>query len=140
MADDTTRISEHVSVWIDVPARDAYTLMADVSRLPEWAAGLADSRLRPRGDHWIADSPMGEVTVVFAPPNDFGIVDHVVTLPTGEAVDNPVRVIAAGDSCEVVFTVRHRPTMTDDEFRADVAAVTRDLEALKRLLETQRSE
>lgn len=139
MTDDTTRISRHVSTWIDVPAAAAYRVMADVRQLPKWAAGLAHSELRPSGDHWIADSPMGEVTVTFAPPNEFGIVDHVVTLPTGESVDNPLRVIPAGDRCEVVFTVRRRTGMTEDEFESDVAAVERDLHTLKELLETQRS-
>lgn len=80
---------------------------------------------------------MGEVTVRFAPPNEFGIVDHVVTLPTGESVDNPLRVIPAGDRCEVVFTVRRRTGMTEEEFESDVAAVERDLHTLKELLETQ---
>lgn len=136
MTNDTPDISRHVSTWIDVPAAAAYAVMADVRQLPKWAAGLAGSELTPVGDHWIADSPMGEVTVTFAPPNDFGIVDHVVTLPTGESVDNPLRVIAAGDRCEVVFTVRKRSGMTDEEFENDVAAVQRDLRTLKQLLES----
>jgi F420H(2)-dependent quinone reductase len=62
---------------------------------------------------------MGEVTVEFAPVNDFGVLDHVVRLPSGEAVYNPLRVIPAGEGearCEVVFTVRQRPGMTDQEF------------------------
>lgn len=139
MTDDTTRISRHVSVWIDVRAEDAYAFMADVRQLPKWAAGLAGSELVPSGDHWIADSPMGEVQVRFARENDFGIVDHVVTMPSGEEVDNPLRVIAAGDVCEVVFTVRKRVGMTDEEFDDDVAAVERDLQTLKRVLEDQRS-
>lgn len=140
MTDDTTRISRHLSVWVDVPARTAYSLMADVTQLPRWAAGLAGAQPRPVGDHWVVDSPMGEVQVWFAPPNDFGVVDHEVTLPNGEKVDNPLRVIAYDpESCEVIFTVRQRPGMTAQEFDGDVAAVERDLRALKELLEAQRS-
>lgn len=120
--------------------RDAYALMADVRQLPKWAAGLAGTELRRDGDHWVADSPMGEVVVAFTPHNDFGIVDHVVTLPSGEHVDNPLRVIRGpDDNCEVVFTIRHRAGVTAEEFEADVAAVERDLHALKALLENQRS-
>jgi hypothetical protein len=35
----------------------------------------------------------------------------------------------------VVLTVRRRPGMTDDEFKADGAAVAADLARLKRILE-----
>ena len=38
-------------------------------------------------------------------------------------------------SCEVVFTLRKRPGMTDDDFERDAAAVAQDLTTLKSLLE-----
>jgi hypothetical protein len=34
------------------------------------------------------------VTVRFAATNEFGVLDHRVTLPGGEPVDNPMRVLA----------------------------------------------
>jgi hypothetical protein len=58
-----------------------------------------------------------------------------VTLPTGETVYNPFRVIRDGDGCEVVFTVRQRPDMTDEEFARDADAVQKDLATLKSLVE-----
>ncbi|MEW2480273.1 SRPBCC family protein [Mycobacterium sp. NPDC049093] len=130
--------STHVSVWIEVAADAVYAYAADPQHLANWAAGLAEGglRLTPRG--WVADSPMGEVTVEFAGPNTLGVLDHVVRLPSGEAVYNPLRVVPGGvdaASCEVVFTVRQRQGMTDAEFEADVAAVAADLETLRRLLE-----
>lgn len=89
------------------------------------------------GDNWVVRSPMGEVTVQFAPANDLGVLDHVVTLPGGEAVFNPLRVVPAGpDWCEVVFTLRRRRDMTDADYEADAAAVAADLAMLKRLLES----
>ena len=78
---------------------------------------------------------MGRVVVAFAPPNDFGVVDHDVTLPDGETVRNPMRVIPNGDGCDVVFTVRRRPGMSDTDFAADVGAVAADLAALRTLME-----
>lgn len=83
-------------------------------------------------------SPMGEVTVVFAPDNDYGVLDHTVRLPDGTAFYNPMRVVPGGGDqadCEVVFSVRRREGMTDSEFDGDVAAVAADLATLKRLLE-----
>lgn len=78
---------------------------------------------------------MGRVVVVFTPRNEFGVLDHDVTLPSGQTVHNPMRVIADGDGCEVVFTLRRRPGMSDEEFRRDGEAVSADLTALKRLME-----
>jgi hypothetical protein len=81
---------------------------------------------------------MGQVTVEFAPPNQFGVLDHVVRLPSGEAVYNPLRVIpggVGGVGCEVLFSVRRRDGMTTAEFDADAAAVAADLDALRQLLE-----
>jgi Fe-S cluster assembly iron-binding protein IscA len=49
-----------------------------------------------------------------------------------------MRVIPAGPGergCEVVFTLRRRAGVTDEEFEADAAAVAADLAALRRLVE-----
>lgn len=80
---------------------------------------------------------MGRVVFAFVPRNEYGVLDHDVTLPSGETVYNPMRVIADGTNCEVVFTLRHRAEMADDEFEADVDAVATDLASLKRVLESR---
>jgi hypothetical protein len=63
------------------------------------------------------------------------VLDHDVTLPTGETIHNPLRVIPDGDACEVVFTLRRRPGMSADDVDRDAEAVAKDLAALKELLE-----
>ena len=130
--------SRHVSTWIEAAPENVYEFAADPQSWPKWAAGLAKGGLRQTADGWVADSPMGQVTVEFSPPNGFGVLDHVVRLPSGEAVYNPLRVIPGGVGearCEVLFTVRRRDGMTEADFDADVGAVAADLEALRRLLE-----
>ncbi|MFF3305748.1 SRPBCC family protein [Streptomyces sp. NPDC002908] len=126
--------SRHISIHIERPAEEVYAYASDPSHLPEWAAGLGKS-IEETDGRWIADSPMGRVVVDFAPRNDLGVLDHHVTLPSGETVYNPLRVIADGDGCEVVFTLRRRPDMSADDFRRDEAAVAADLVTLKRLAE-----
>lgn len=142
MDDDTTgnslKTSRHVSVWIEAAPEVVYTYASDPHGWRQWAAGLAEGGLRQTAEGWMADSPMGEVTVEFSPPNEFGVLDHVVRLPSGEAVYNPLRVIPGGvgePRCEVLFTVRRREGMTDAELDADAAAVAADLDTLRRLLE-----
>ncbi|WLW53392.1 SRPBCC family protein [Streptomyces sp. YU58] len=130
-----TSASRHIAVHIGRPAEDVYDYAAQPSRWPEWARGLGHSMERAEGG-WIAESSvLGRVGVVFTPRNDFGVLDHDVTLPSGEVVHNPVRVIVDGEGCEVVFTLRRRPGMSDEEFRGDEEAVFADLVALKRVME-----
>jgi hypothetical protein len=127
----------HVSVAIARPAAEVVRFAGDPRRLPEWAAGLA-AGVRPGEDgaSWIADSPMGEVVVRFVPPNDFGVLDHDVTLPDGTVVHNPLRVLPNGEGSEVVFTLYRRDGMDEAAFEADGAAVAADLERLRDLLES----
>jgi len=136
MDDDTALESRHISAWINRSATDVYRYASDPSHLHEWAAGLAQGQLTRVGDTWVATSALGEITIEFTPANDLGVLDHVVTMPAGEPVFNPLRVVPAGDEwCEVVFTLRRRPGMSDDDYTKDAAAVTADLLTLKRVLE-----
>ena len=127
--------SVHVSTTIDRPAADVYDFASNPLNLSAWASGLAHRDVQLVDGQWVVDSPMGRVLVAFAPPNDFGILDHDVTLPVGETVRNPMRVIPNGDGCDVVFTVRRRPGMSDADLAADVDAVTADLAALRTRME-----
>lgn len=125
MASDTTEQSRHISQWIDAAPGAVYAFAANPANLSRWAAGLADPQL-------------AAVDVSFAPKNEFGVLDHVVELPSGERFYNPMRVIPAGPDeqrCEVVFTLRRLSDVTDEAFDADAAAVATDLAELRRLIE-----
>lgn len=124
----------HFSVSIERSPADVYAFAADPGNLPRWAKGLSGSIAEVNGE-WMADSPMGKVKIRFAPRNDLGVLDHDVTLESGETFHNPMRVVANGEGSEVVFTLYRRPEMTDQDFAADARAIEEDLGALKRLLE-----
>lgn len=126
--------SRHISTHIDRPAGEVYAYASNPANLPEWAQGLGGSIDRIDGQ-WIAESPMGRVVVAFAKENELGVLDHDVTLPSGEVVYNPVRVIADATGCEVVFTLRRQPGMSDADFWRDGDAVAADLSALKHVME-----
>ena len=127
--------SRHVSVWIARPARDVYAFASQAANLTQWASGLAGAAVEWNGSAWATDSPMGAVTFTFAPPNDTGVLDHDVHLPSGDVVTNPLRVLPYGDASELVFTLRQLPGMSDEEFDRDAATVAEDLTRLKELLE-----
>ncbi len=125
----------HISISIDRPPADVYQLAANPENLPRWARGLAGSVKLTQDGTLIAASPMGEVKVRFAERNRQGILDHDVTLPSGETVHNPLRVVPNATGSEVIFTIFRRPGATEDQFAADAHAVERDLATLKSLLE-----
>lgn len=118
--------------------RRAYALASDPTRLPDWASGLARSALLlPHGDHWTVRTPeSGDARMRFAPPNDFGVLDHWVAPEGVPEVYLPFRVIGvAPDACELQFTLLRQPHMDDAAFERDAQWIARDLQALRRLLE-----
>lgn len=127
--------SKHLSTLIDRASSAVYAYAADPANLPCWASGLASTTVEQVDGQWVADSPMGRAVISFAARNDIGVLDHVVTLPSGESVYNPLRVIPHGNASEVVFTLRQRPGMSDDEFARDAESVRTDLNSLKGVLE-----
>jgi len=129
---DTVR---HLSKHIDRPAPEVYDYASRPANLPAWAPGLGGS-IEEIDGQWIAESPMGRVVVAFAPANDFGVLDHEVTLPSGETIYNPMRVTADGAGCEVVFSLRRPSGMSDEDFERDAEAVLADLTGLKRTMES----
>jgi hypothetical protein len=128
--------SRHISERIDRPADEVYAYAADPANVPEWAPGLGTAVENVDG-RWYVESPMGRIGLVFAQRNAFGVLDHEVTLPSGEVISNPMRVIPDGDACEVVFTLRRLPSVTDEQFEEDARAVAADLARLKRIMEVR---
>jgi len=129
-----TSESWHLSERIDRHAGEVYAFVRDPANIPRWAPGLGSSVAEVDGQ-WFVDTPEGRARLAFAPRNDLGVLDHYVTLASGEVVYVPLRVIADGTAAEIVFTLRRRPGLTDDEFKADAAAVSADLARLRHILE-----
>jgi hypothetical protein len=121
-------------VYIDRPVSKVYAFASDPANLPRWAPGLGTSVAEVDGA-WFVETAEGRVRVTFAPHNEYGVLDHEVLTPSGETVYVPLRAIADGDGCEVVFTLRRIAGMTDAEFERDSALVNGDLALLKKVLE-----
>ena len=129
-----TSTSRHISEEIDRRADEVYEYVSDPTNIPQWASGLGHAVEEVNGE-WFLDSDMGRIRVAFVERNDLGVLDHDVMLPSGQTFTNPMRVLADGDRCEVVFTVRRFPGVSDEDFARDADAVARDLARLKQVLE-----
>ena len=78
-----TRESRHISEWIDRPADEVYEYAAAPANLPQWARGLGSS-VEKVDDRWFVETPGGRAGFAFVPRNEYGVLDHYVTMPSGE--------------------------------------------------------
>jgi len=123
-----------ISVSIDRDWREVYAYASQPQNLPHWASGLG-SGVERSGEEWTAKGPEGPIRIRFAPPNDYGVLDHVVIVVPGVEILIPMRVIPNGSGSEIALTLFRLPGMSDEKFVADADWVRRDLGALKALLE-----
>ncbi len=130
----TTMPARIIHTSIDRDWRDVYDFAGKPENMPLWASGLA-SGLDRDGNDWIARGVLGTVRVSFVPTNEFGVIDHTVTIESGLRVYNALRIVPNGDGCEVMFTLLKLPGMTDAQFAADAAHVDKDLGTLKSYME-----
>jgi hypothetical protein len=128
--------SRHISERIACPAGEVYDYAADPANLPQWAPGLGSS-VEKTGGQWFVQTSQGRVGFALVQRNEYGVLDHYVTLPSGEVVYIPLRVIADGSGSEVVFTLRRRPGISDQDFQVDADAMAADLSRLRQVLEAR---
>lgn len=126
-----TRIVSHP---VAAPASAVYAYARHMENLPHWAAGLA-ANVRRDGDAWFTDTPGGPIRIVMAPPNEFGVLDHDVTMPDGATTHNAMRVTPVGDASLLSFVVLRPPEATNAEFDRDCGLVAQDLKTLGTLVE-----
>ena len=126
--------SRTLPVRIDRLFDKVYEFLVDPANWNQWAFGLGRN-IRRSKDGWMADSDGGVAMVQFTPRNSFGVVDHTVIRPSGQRVYVPMRLIANGSGCELLFILFREHNMSDAQFASDAGFVQRDLNGLKRLLE-----
>lgn len=135
-ADTMTLPSQTLSITIQRNTQETYEYLSDPANMGEWAAGLGTG-VTPTAekDIWQVKTPNGMAKVRFIEKNNFGIVDHYVNDGQGPEVYIPIRVLANGSGSTVIFTLFRLPHMTDEDYERDMAAVQKDLQTLKRVLE-----
>jgi hypothetical protein len=126
--------SRTITVRINRPFDTVYAFLVNPENWSGWAKGLGKS-LRRSEDGWIADSQGGTIHIRFTPRNNFGVLDHYVTRPSGEHIYVPMRLIANSSGSELLFTLFREPDMSDERYASDADFVRRDLQGLNELLE-----
>ena len=127
---------KNISVSINKPASKVYQFASNPENFPLWVEFIK-SMTRETGNSWRAETDLGNLKIEFTPENEFGIIDHLVTLPDSSTVNNPMRVLANGNGSELVFTLFWMPDRTEEEFNQDAKLVESDLKKIKQILEAE---
>ncbi len=128
-----TEPSRTLTISINRPPAYVQSFITDPRNLPSWAHGLGKT-VRCEAGQWFVSTAEGEVSIRFAEPNSFGVIDHWVRVSPQIEVHMPMRVLANGAGSEVLITL-FQSTMSDDKFAADIQLVQQDLQMLKQVLE-----
>jgi len=126
--------SRTITCSINKPSAPVFEFASNPENLPKWVLSFCMS-VRKSGDEWQMETPTGWVGIRFVAVNDYGVLDHVVTLPDGQSILNPVRVVANDIGSEVMFTLFQLLGMSDEQFAKDAGMVKADLQTLKAVLE-----
>ena len=124
----------YIGITIHRPFADVNEFLSIPANFEQWAAGLGKGFSQINGQ-WGFDTPDGRVKLRFTDRNAFGVADHYVYPPTGGEVYVPLRAVPNGDGTEVTLILFRPPEMTDQQLARDSAAMLRDLETLKAILE-----
>ncbi len=122
----------HETVHVPRAPDEVVAFLLDPANLPTWADGLGT--VEQVDGTWRVAQPGGNASLRFVTRNDLGVADHWVTLPTGEEVHVPVRVLPHDSGSQVTFTVFRRPGGSDEDLAADRRAVAADLVRLRERL------
>jgi hypothetical protein len=126
--------SKTLSVSIASDPDKVYEFVSNPKNLPKWATTFCRSVRRSEGE-WVIDTPQGPMTIRIVGHNDFGVLDHYVSLTPGTEVMVPMRVVPNGSGSDVIFTLFQSPGMSDEKYAEDIRLVERDLGTLKEILE-----
>jgi hypothetical protein len=132
--ENTTYPVKLINVSINKPADQVYKFASNPENFPKWVAFVKS--IKKDGEYWVGETTIGKLRIQFTPQNEFGIIDHHVTMENGDKVFNPMRVLSNNDGCEFIFTLFRMPGRSDKEFNEDAASVTKDLNKLKQVMES----
>jgi len=131
----TTYRSLTLTISIERPWQEVYDFVIDPANMSQWAAGLGNG-FDGEGLEWTARDPGGNpVRIRFVERNALGVFDHDVFVGD-RVVHVPLRVMPNGTGAEVTFLLLQTPDLAKEEdFERDAAAVRKDLQTLKDVLE-----
>ncbi len=119
---------------LDARAEAVYAFVAKPENLPHWAPNFCVAVVRVDGQ-WRVQTASGTMLFRFTQPETFGVLDHLITLNSGEEIFVAMRLTARGASCEISITIPRDGDMSEPDFQRDLQSVEQDLYTLKCIVE-----
>lgn len=136
----TTLPTGTVTVTIDAPYEQVAAYVADPARAHEWATEFYAEPMRPaEGGEWLATVPMmgGEVRFRQEVALEHGVIDMFLAPKDGPwGPPLPVRLLRNGSGADVLWTLTRFPGTPDEAWQAGLDSMRRELEHLKKTLES----
>ncbi|MBO0768989.1 MAG: SRPBCC family protein [Solirubrobacterales bacterium] len=110
----------------------AFALLSDPYRLPQWAPGIAESVAHEHEDVWRLTSASGTRLRAIRTSAAFGVVDFVSPEPGGRGLF--IRVLANAGGSELVFSMAFPPGTPQADIDAQMTAIERELQTVRTLL------
>jgi hypothetical protein len=130
-----------LTVTIDAPLAQVAADLGDPTTHPEWATEFYAGPVRPTpGGEFVATVPMmgGQVRHKIDADIARGILDLYFAPPGAPyGPPLPVRLVPNGDGVDVLWTLARFPGVSDQAWQQGLAAMARELQALKRRHEIQ---
>jgi hypothetical protein len=120
------------SVTLQAPADKMYAFLSNPANLPKWAVAFCKA-IRRDGDQWLAETPMGTLSIRYVTDKRFGIID--IWSASGPGTDDVAhsRIVPNGEGSEYIFTFFQAPGLPDDVFEAQEEGLKEEFVALQEI-------
>lgn len=120
---------------LPIAAPAAFRFLSRLENVPRWATEFIKGSFEVMGDHAVAETGKGPVTMRLRADERTLVIDHVVEPAPGVEAVFPGRVVPLpGDRSLFLFTMIQAPGQADAEFESDLASLDRELGALHRVI------
>ena len=129
--------ADTATVTINAPKEEVFALVAAPRELPRWAIAFAKSISETDDGRWTVELASGaRLPIRYVTDPGLGVVDFHMEPEPGTDLVAHARVLANGESSEVVFT-QFQGDAPDEVFEAQVVALRHELTVLKALAEAR---
>ena len=127
--------SDTVSVTIKAKPQDVYDFVSDINHWPQFSEFAP--AVTQKESHWIVHSPQGDVILKTNFNRELLILDHEVTVPSGQKVLIPYRVVPNEKGSELIMTNFQAPGDSDKAYAEQMDWMKKELHTIKAILDKQ---
>jgi hypothetical protein len=119
-------------IAIAAPREAVISILADATRLPDWAPNFARAVQRD-GEHWRVDTGAGDLLMEVVVDRDLGTVDLI--RPGDPSLGAKMRVLHNGAGSAFVFSIVFPPGAPEEAIVAQMATIEEELVTVRGLAE-----